>query len=833
MMPFIRTSLCRAVLRLVCCAALFAGLASASAVSAQSESVRIDASQPAAAPAAARYALDFASAPGGHALGLNSRYLTRDGQPWLPVMAEMHYSRVPRDRWDDALAQLKASGVDIVAAYVIWIHHEEVQGQFDWSGQRDLRAFAQLCQKHGLLLEPRIGPWAHAEVRNGGLPDWVVQQGPTRQNDPKYLASVDRFFRAIGVQLHGLMWQDGGPVVAIQLENEYAARGPGRGAEHIRTLKQMAIAAGLQAPYYFVTGWDNAVVPAPDVMPVYGGGYPDAPWDDSTARLAPPEVYAFRFSSRVASNMGAIGDHGAALSNHTAQTDGTPYMTAEIGGGNEGTYHRRPVIHPGDIAAMVPVMLGSGVNLYGTYMFRGGTNPDGRLTTLQESQATGYINDLPLKSYDFQAPIGEFGDERLSLRQIKLYQYFLNSFGPQLAPMAVYAPAVQPASPADLAPLRVSVRVSGRSGFLFCNNHVRNYPTPAHPSVQFEVNLPGGVLRFPAQPVAVPSGAYFIWPFEQQLGAAHLRYATAQLVTRLDAAQPIYVFAAVRGIAPEFAFSAASAVRASSGAVATENGITLVRSLKADQDTWIDVTAPGGSTTRILVLSADDADNAWRVHLAGADRLLVTPADVVPTADGVELRSRGSARFSFRLLPAPAQPPAASAPLTPSGPGFTASLPERDPIATLTLVQAPGLAPPVPLGPLNGRKTPVAQAPSEAPLPAAGRWSIVVPPHAADGLSELYLDIRYTGDVARIAAAGRLLDDDYFSGQPWRLGLLHLFAGQPIPPLQLSVLPLRADAPVYLELDHPLAFDAHGQAARVESLRLVPEYRLTLASASR
>lgn len=792
--------------------------------------VRIDASAPAASPGPARYILGSAAAPGGRTLGVNSRYLTRDGKPWIPVMGEIHYSRLPRDRWDDELAKMKASGVDIVATYVIWIHHEEIEGQFDWSGQRDLRAFALACARHGLLLEPRIGPWAHAEVRNGGLPDWVVQQGPIRQNDLKYLAAVDRWFAAIGQQLHGLMWKDGGPIVAIQIENEYAARGPGRGEEHIRTLKKMALASGLDVPYYFVTGWDNAVVPAPDVMPVYGGGYPDAPWDASTSKLPPPEVYAFRFLSRVASNMGAIGDHGAALSNHTAETDGTPYMTAEIGGGNQVTYHRRPVIQPDDIGAMFPVMLGSGVNLYGSYMFHGGANPDGKRTTLQESQATGYINDLPIKAYDFQAPIGEFGDQRASLRKIKLYQYFLNAFGSQLAPMAVYAPQTLPASTADLAPVRASVRASGRTGFLFCNNHVRNYAMPAHPAVQFEVNLPGGALRIPEHPVDIPSGAYFIWPFGQQLGAVTLRYATAQLMTRFDG--DTYVFAATRGIAPEFSFDAATIakIRSTGGSVRTAKGVTTVSAIAPESgaEFWIALTARDGSSARILVLSAQDAENAWRVHAAGADRLLITAADVVPVEHALRLRSRDAATFAFRVVPALRKTPHASAQLRKRGDLFTASLPARSPHATLSLLQPAGLAAPAKMAPLNGRDTPVAQAPDEGPLPAAARWSISIPPHAADGLAELYLDIRYTGSVARLYSGSRLLDDDFFTGQPWRLGLKQLLGSQPAATLDLAVAPLRRDAPLYFELTKPLEFDAHGQAASVQSIRLVPEYELTL-----
>ena len=102
-----------------------------------------------------------------------------------------------------------------------------------------------------------------------------------------------------------------------------------------------------------------------------------------------------------------------------------PFITAEMGGGVEDTYNRRPIIQPDDVAAMVPVMLGSGVNLYGSYMFQGGENPDGKLTTLQESQATKYPTDVPVKSYDFQAPLGEFGQEREVFRKLKVFNYFM------------------------------------------------------------------------------------------------------------------------------------------------------------------------------------------------------------------------------------------------------------------------------------------------------------------------------------------------------------------------------------------------------------------------
>src|ERR1035437_1702445 len=102
----------------------------------------------------------------GHELLINNQYMTIGGKPVIPVMGEMHFSRYPKDQWEDAILKMKATGINIIAFYVIWIHHKEIEGQFDWSGNKDIRSFIKLCQKHGMLVYPRIGPWAHGEVRN-------------------------------------------------------------------------------------------------------------------------------------------------------------------------------------------------------------------------------------------------------------------------------------------------------------------------------------------------------------------------------------------------------------------------------------------------------------------------------------------------------------------------------------------------------------------------------------------------------------------------------------------------------------------------------------------
>jgi len=808
--------------------------------------IRIDASQPWREPGPARYDEGSATTPSGLTLGLNNRYLTLDGKPWLPVAGEFHFSRYPRAQWEDEILKMKAAGVNVISAYVIWIHHEEIQGQFDWTDQRDLRAFAQLCARHGMYLIARIGPWDHAEVRNGGLPDWVLKQGPTRENDPVYLASVRTWYGQIGDQLRGLLWKDGGPVIAIQLENEYSKRGPRAGEAHILELKKLALANGLDVPLYLVTGWDDAVVPPRAVIPVYGG-YPDAPWDSSIAKLPPAEVYAFRFQSRVAASVNAdrgSGEPGARPSG----SDSLPYLTAEIGGGIEDTYHRRPIIAPDDIAAVVPVMLGSGVNFYGTYMFQGGENPDGKLTTLQESQATGYPNDLPIKSYDFQAPLGEFGQERDSLRKLKVFDYFLNDFGADLAPMVVQAPAVQPRSSADLSVPRAAVRSRGDAGFIFFNNYVRGAQMPVRRAAQFQIRLPGSdakpgtTLAVPRHPIDLPSGAYFIWPFNLRLAGITLRYSTAQVFTRLEnsGVETIY-FEALPGIAPEFAFDATTvrSVKTASGESATASGVVYVTDVQPGPDSSIDVVSFAGKSLRLVVLTSSEAENAWKVKIAGSDHLLITTQDFVADPDSrparIGLRSLANPHFEFAITPPASVPLQANVPLTPAATDrnavFTADVPQWHAALQSTEIEPDAEAPPVKTGPAQAwRPHGVAQAPPTGELPQAAQWSIAVPAGALDGLNELFLEVKYQGDLARLSANHKLLDDDFYNGKPWMVGLSRFLAPNGSGNFDLSILPLRKDAPVYFEFSQPVQFEQNGQIDKLDSIRLVPEYQLVITT---
>ena len=101
--------------------------------------------------------------PAGNSLAVTSSHLEFDGVPVVPAMGEFQFSRYPCLAWDEELVKLKMGGLTIVASYVFWIHHEEEEGRFDWSGNRNIRYFVELCRRHGLRVLLRIGPFAHGE----------------------------------------------------------------------------------------------------------------------------------------------------------------------------------------------------------------------------------------------------------------------------------------------------------------------------------------------------------------------------------------------------------------------------------------------------------------------------------------------------------------------------------------------------------------------------------------------------------------------------------------------------------------------------------------------
>ncbi len=411
----------------------------------------------------------------------------------------------------------------------------------------------------------------------------------------------------------------------------------------------------------------------------------------------------------------------------------------------------------------------------------------------------------------------------------------MNDFGSLLAPMPAFAPEMVPRGPKDLSVLRWSVRTDGHAGFLFVNNYVRDARMPSHPQTQFHVTLPGGRRRtIPEAPVTIPSGAYFAWPFGLHLSGVSLRYSTAQLVARLGGATgDTFVFKCVEGIRCELALEDTEVEIHLPAGLRKEHaaGATLViETAGSHDDEAVDVRTRSGATVHLLLLSAAAAEESWRLPGDGAGHLLRTRADVFGDSDSVKLRQLGSASFRFRLYPASSKVGTASATMTRGPDGeFVARVPEVSVKLETKQIRPAGRVGPVATGPaLSWRPVGVAEAPRETVWSqGAADWTVSLrPARMPAGVANLFLRTSYAGDMARLSSGGRLLDDNFFNGQAWFVGLRRFAVDETVPSLELQILPMRSDAPVYLPSDAQARIAKTGQTMRLEGISLIPEYKM-------
>jgi beta-galactosidase len=753
--------------------------------------------------------------PDGIEINVNSRYLTFAGKPWFPVMGEFHYSRYPHQDWERELLKMKAGGITCVSTYIFWIHHEEIEGQFDWSGDRDLRQFVQLCAKCGLYCYLRLGPWDHGEARNGGFPDWLMAKVPARRQrttDPVFMGYTRALYEQIFKQVQGLLWKDGGPIIGVQVENELRNSAP-----YLLALKNVAKEVGFDVPLYSQTGWGPARVPQDELLPMFGG-YSDGFWLDNNAAVAPAARVQFFFTHNPNDERTRVNTSLAAPPPFMAYLSRYPYLTCEIGDGMAISYNRRPLMTPTDIAAAALCKLGDGSNMLGYYMYHGGGNPRGQLSTLQETQATDYPNDMPVINYDFQAPLGQFGQVRPTYHALRRLHLFVADFGGDLCNMTSTLPAKLPADLNDTQTLRWAVRSDGRRGYIFINNHERGVTLPAE-DAQFDLRMADGDQIIPAAPVKIPSDGVMFWPFNFDLNGVTLRYATAQPLCKvMDGSMPCYCFFAPAGIDPEFAFDAKE-LASLDGAVAKDAGDLKI--ISGAVPFMLTVHASDGQQAKILLLNEEQSMRLWKATEWGQPRLFLSKANLVFDDPNLTILSTDPGNMSVSIYP----PPATG--LTIDGKTVQG---ESDGLSTFTHYAASASAKTVKIefhktkdaGPtrelhLGSRGKP--EMPSDADFDAAAVWQISIPHDALDGGANVCLNIDYSADCARAYLGDQLIDDDFYDGQPWQIGL-NRFAPEVLAEgLTIKILPLPKDSPVYIQPDlrpKPDNVDLRGIEAQVE-----------------
>ncbi len=190
-----------------------------------------------------------------HVFRVEGSQFTLDGKPFRVLSGEMHYPRIPREYWRARLKMARAMGLNAVTTYVFWNEHEPVPGVYDFSGNNDVAEFIREAQQEGLWVILRPGPYVCAEWEFGGYPAWLLKDPTTavRSSDPKFMVPATRWIQRLGLELAPLQAGNGGPILLVQVENEYGSFGSDHA--YMEANKQALLDAGFtKAQLYTADG---------------------------------------------------------------------------------------------------------------------------------------------------------------------------------------------------------------------------------------------------------------------------------------------------------------------------------------------------------------------------------------------------------------------------------------------------------------------------------------------------------------------------------------------------------------------------------------------------
>jgi beta-galactosidase len=326
-----------------------------------------------------------------------------NGQPFVVKAAEVHYPRIPRPYWEHRIQMCKALGMNAVCIYIFWNIHEQREGEFDFTGNNDVAAFCRLAQKNGLYVIVRPGPYVCAEWEMGGLPWWLLKKKDIRlrERDPYFMERVKIFEEKVGEQLKPLTIQNGGPIIMIQVENEYGSYGEDK--PYIREIRDCLreIYKAPTAPPSAPEGATNAQQQSNEAPSGAVGGASSVlmfqcDWSSNFEKNGLDDLtwtMNFGTGANIDQQFRRLGE----------LRPNAPKMCSEFWSGWFDKWGARHETRPAkDMVEGMDEMLSKGIS-FSLYMTHGGTS----FGHWAGANSPGFAPDVT--SYDYDAPINEYG----------------------------------------------------------------------------------------------------------------------------------------------------------------------------------------------------------------------------------------------------------------------------------------------------------------------------------------------------------------------------------------------------------------------------------------
>ena len=327
-----------------------------------------------------------------------------NGKPFVVKAAEIHYPRIPKPYWDHRIKMCKALGMNTVCIYIFWNIHEQREGEFDFTGNNDVAEFCRLAQKNGMYVIVRPGPYVCAEWEMGGLPWWLLKKKDIRlrERDPYFMERVKMFEQKVGEQLAGLTIQNGGPIIMVQVENEYGSYGEDK--PYVSEIRDCLRGIYGKELALFQCDWSSNFEK---------NGLDDLTW-----------TMNFGTGANINDQFRRLGE----------LRPNAPKMCSEFWSGWFDKWGARHETRPAkDMVDGMDEMLSKGIS-FSLYMTHGGTS----FGHWAGANSPGFAPDVT--SYDYDAPINEYGhttEKYYELREM----------------MQKYSDKKLPAVPKDVAPI--------------------------------------------------------------------------------------------------------------------------------------------------------------------------------------------------------------------------------------------------------------------------------------------------------------------------------------------------------------------------------------------